>query len=290
LPGALGARKARKPFIVSPRTSFMRKTWRKPDIKKSVYHHVLERPFINCASAIHYTTLFEESESGWLNLRPPTIIVSNPVDMQEFQTLPQRGIFRDVYLIPQNSLIVLYLGRVEHRKGIDLTIQAFAEIAYKIPNVFLVIAGPSEDNYQDNLLKLIADKNLSDKVIFTGYLNREQRLCALADADVFVLSSHSENFGVSVVEAMASGLPVVVSDQVGVADDIKTYRAGLVVPLCVPGIAGALNQLLDNEALRKSIGARASEFAKQEYETLSIGKKMADQFKNILDFYSVGCS
>jgi glycosyltransferase involved in cell wall biosynthesis len=281
--GAMGALKARKPFIVSPRTSFMRKTWRNSDLKKTVYHYALERSLINRAAAIHYTTALEETESGWLNLRPPKMIVANPVDMEEFQALPQRGKFRDEHLIPTNSLVILYLGRVEHRKGIDFTVKAFAEIADQVPGAVLVIAGPCEENYQEILKRTAMEMNVIEKVQFTGYLNREQRLSALMDSDVFILSSYSENFGMSVIEAMASGLPIIVSEHVGVAEDVVAAKAGFVVPLDVLQIAHSMKELLNCETLRKSMGACARRFALQQYNPQAISAKMIDQIGSVLN-------
>lgn len=279
IPGALSALMNSKPYIISPRTAFMEKTWKKTDLKKWFYHWLFERPLLNRSIAIHYTTTFEQSESAWLGLRPPSFIVPNPVAMQEFQSLPARGIFRTTLNLPSAARIVLYLGRVEHRKGIDLALNAFAQVSHQIPEAYFIIAGPSEDHFQKTLEVSARELGVFEKVIFTGYLNQAQRLSALADADVFILTSRSENFGMSVVEAMASRLPVVVSDTVGIADDIVMAQAGRVVPLQVPLIAKALEDLLLSEELRKSLGDKARSLALKKYSCSDIAKAFDFQLK-----------
>jgi glycosyltransferase involved in cell wall biosynthesis len=257
----------------------MEKTWRKTDLKKWFYHGLFERPLLNRSVAIHYTTRFEQSESAWLGLRPPSFIVPNPVAMQEFQRLPVRGIFRATLKLPSAAQIVLYLGRVEHRKGIDLALKAFAQVSHQISEALFIIAGPSEDHFQETLEQVARELGVFEKVIFTGFLNQAQRLSAFADADVFILTSHSENFGMSVVEAMASRLPVVVSDTVGIAEDILKAQAGKVVPLQVALIAKALEDLLLSEELRKNLGERARSLAFTKYSCLDIAKAFDFQLK-----------
>lgn len=282
IPGSLSSLINSKPYIVSPRTSFMQKTWRKFDLKKWTYHCLVERYLLNHSTAIHYTTVLEQSESKWLKLRPNNFIVPNPVEMKEFQELPNRGIFRAAHQIPSDTLIVLYLGRVEHRKGIDLAIRAFAQASDHIPVAHFVIAGPSEDNYQNSLEQIARDLGIVNRITFTGYLNQEQRLSALADADVFILSSYSENFGMAIVEAMASRLPVIISDQVGIADDIRSAEVGKVVPIDISLVAKALEELLNSKELRNDLGERARKFALDNYSSSNIANLFNIQLENIV--------
>lgn len=286
IPGALSSFIHSKPFIVSPRTSYMNKTWRKIDLKKGVYHYLVERFLINHSTAIHYTTNLEQTESEWLALRPPTFIIPNPVEMQEFQELPPSGIIKVANQLPSDALIVLFLGRVEHRKGIDLAIRAFAQISNDISNAYFVIAGPNEDNYQSALEQIARELGILNKIIFTGYLDQKQRLSALADADIFILSSYSENFGMAIVEAMASRLPVIVSDKVGIAEDIKAAEAGIVVPLQIPLITKALKELLCSKELRKNLGDKARRFALNKYSSTIIAKEMDTYLNSRFNFTS----
>lgn len=245
---------------------------------------LVERRLINRSAAVHYTTILEQAESKWLSLRPPTFVIPNPVDLREFSELPPSGKFRTSRQLPPDGLIVLYLGRVEHRKGIDFAIRAFAQASRNIHNAYFVIAGPYEDNYEKTLEKEAQYLGIREKIIFTGYLNRLERLTALIDADIFILTSYSENFGMAIVEAMASGLPVIISDKVGIADDIRAAGAGRVVPLQVSLIANVLSELLSSEELRKNLGAIGRKYALETYTSTLASNLMSIQLDRIVRF------
>ncbi len=103
---------------------------------------------------------------------------------------------------------------------------------------------------------------LVDAILWVGFLQGDSKRNALADADVFVLPSYSENFGVSVVEAMGAGLPVIVSDQVGLHQEIADAEAGVVVACDIDQLNAALIRLITNVELRRTMGANAAVLAK----------------------------
>lgn len=282
LPSSRSARSRSIPYVVTPRTSFMESTWKGKYFKKKIYHDLVERSLINGASALHYTTSFEVQESAWLDLNPQAFVVPNPVQFAEFELLPERKIFRRRYGILESDKVLLYLGRVEQRKGIDISLSAFAQIADNFPDSKFVIAGPEEDNYKKTLVEMVSKLNIIDRVIFTGYLNPSQRLEALVDANLFILTSHSENFGMSVVDALAVGLPVIISDRVGLADIVQQENLGLVTPLEVEKVSLALITLLQNATLCKEIGCRARKIVREKYTPEVVADKMLIEFDRIL--------
>jgi len=282
LPACRAAQSLGKPYIISPRTVFMREVWKGKYLKKWVYHHLFERDLINKASAIHYTTKYEQGESCWLDLRPESFIVPNPVDMHEFMDLPARGGFRGSHQIPADEKIILYLGRIEARKGLDITLIAFAQALSTCSGIRLVLAGPDEDNYAKELRALSIKLGIRDQVLFTGYLNSQQRLNAYVDADMFILTSRSENFGMAVVEAMACGLPVIVSDQVGLADVIRREKAGLVTALDPNEISTALVTLLQDVRLCRLYGHKGRQVAHRQFAPKAVAGRMLGEFENIL--------
>ena len=283
IPACKSAGNAKRPYIITPRTSFMQKTWKGKFLKKWVYHYGIERRLINRAAAVHYTSDLECHESTWLNLRPSSFIVPNPVDIREFAHLPQRGTFREAHHISLGEKIILYLGRIEARKGLDLTLSAFAQIASDFPTSRLVLAGPDEDNYSVTLRELAAQLGIAERVQFTGYLNSHQRLEAYADSDIFILSSRSENFGMAVVEAMACGLPVIVSDLVGLAPVIKNDSAGLVTPLTPDDITAAIRALLQDEQLCKQFGYKGIQVAYERFAPKAVAQQMLQAFETTLE-------
>jgi len=283
LSSAFAARAHGLPMVVSPRTSFMRSTWQKNYLKKMLYHQLFEHSLLNSAAALHYTTPLEAQQSAWLRLRPGHFIVPNPVDLTEFEHLPAREIFRRRFQIGDKEHLILHLGRIEPRKGISFALQAFAKLAGARRGCRFVIAGPEEDHHQQELYRQAVSLGLAEQVLFTGYLNPTQRLEALAAADVFILTSYSENFGMSVVEAMASGLPVLVSDQVGVAEQVQQTGAGVVVPLDLPQAAAQLIALVDCLPRQRRDFSQNARRAAHEYSPRQVAEKMLSHLAELAE-------
>ena len=145
--------------------------------------------------------------------------------------MPARSRFRRKYQISDTEQIILYLGRIEHRKGLDLSLEAFARVSREFLKCVFVVAGPEEDGYREILEEKASKLKVDQKVLFTGYLNPVERLEAFMDADLFILNSYSENFGMAVVEAMASGLPIITANLPGVRGVIEENVNGLLVDI-----------------------------------------------------------
>lgn len=123
--------------------------------------------------------------------------------------------------------ILLFLGRIHPKKGCDLLLRAFANIATEQPDLRLVFAGPDSDGYQEELEKIAQSKGVQDRVIWTGMLSGDQKYGAFYASDAFVLPSHQENFGIAVAEALSCGAPVLISRQVNIWQEIVEAGAGL---------------------------------------------------------------
>lgn len=280
IPACRAALKHNVPYVVAARTAFMKRTWKGKYFKKMMYHLLVERRLINRAAMLHYTTELEFLESRWLGLKPKSCIVPNPVDLTEFNQPPPRGLWRASHSIPANAILVLFLGRIEKRKGLDVTLKSFAR-AIKSENVLLTLAGPEEDGYIKELQALAEKLGVSKQLLFPGYLDSQTRLQALVDADIFILSSYSENFGMAVVEAMASGLPVVISDQVGIAPIVKAAEAGIVTSLDSSDIADAFETLIFNRQKRAYLGQKAALAARENFAPPKIAQSMLTCFASL---------
>lgn len=224
--------------------------------KKRVYHALLGRSLIRHAACVVATS---ERERGTLvagGVPAERIALRrNGVDLRQFAALPPPGGFRRTWGIGAAERMLLFVGRIVWVKGLDVLLRAFAGLAYN--GARLVLAGPQErDGYRELLEREVERLGLGDRVVFTGPLFGEAKLSALVDADVVVLPSRSESFGNVAVEAACCGVPVVVSDQCGVAPYVKD-RAGLVVPLEADAVRKALFELLSDEALRERFRAGA---------------------------------
>jgi glycosyltransferase involved in cell wall biosynthesis len=135
--------------------------------------------------------------------------------------------------------------------------------------VVLAIVGGDSDGYQPNMQATIDELHLGDAVILAGLLGREDAKSALVDSDVFVLPSYSENFAMAAVEAMLCGLPVVVSDNVGIADELARADVGVVVRMdpSASSLTQAIAELLDDKERRASLSRRGRQFAIEHYDS-----------------------
>jgi glycosyltransferase involved in cell wall biosynthesis len=242
---------------------------------------LFERYWIDRADLIHYTTQMELDDSAWLKLKPPSVTIPNPINIAEFDHLPKKGIFRSKYKIASDASILLYLGRVEPAKGVDLALQSLSLILSKHPNCILVVAGPEEENYISVLSQQARNLGVLDKVVFTGLLSPVQCLEAFSDSDIFVFPSHSENFGMAIAEAMICGLPVIVSDRAGISELINANNAGVVSPLDVNAFSEAITTLLENPGLRMQYAHRAAAVIRENFSPSHIAERWSQLFQSV---------
>ncbi|MGV2950384.1 glycosyltransferase [Acinetobacter sp. AGC35] len=153
---------------------------------------------------------------------------------------------------------LLYLSRIHEKKGCDLLLEAFAK-AVKRPDLQLIMAGPCQDNYIETLKELTIKLNISDRVHWVGMLKGELKAAAFKKAEAFVLTSHQENFGIAVAEALAYGKAVLISDQINIWREIEKGGAGIVAPDTVDGAFSILQRwegMTNEEKLYISNAAR----------------------------------
>ncbi|MFN0315404.1 MAG: glycosyltransferase [Burkholderiales bacterium] len=166
-------------------------------------------------------------ESFWLyrcNERVGTVGISGP---SSDLSLAREHFFRD-YPLLRGKRILLFLGRIHEKKGCDLLIQAFAEMAARDSDLHLVMAGPCHDGLGAKLKALAANHGRSHRVTWPGMLTGELKWGAFAASEAFILPSHQENFGIAVAEALSCGLPVVISNKVQIWREIDQDQAGIV--------------------------------------------------------------
>src|SRR5207302_1269525 len=182
----------------------------------------------------------------------------------------RRGTFRAGSPETVGRAIVLFLSRIDEKKGLDLLLAAFQRIRASRPEALLVIAGEGPATLVLQLKTDAARLGIAADVLWTGFVEGAAKDALLADADLFVLPSYSENFGIAVAEAMAAGLPVVVSDQVAVHTDVTRAGAGVVVACDVSALAGAVEQLLSDPPTRTEMGRNGRAFVSEHYSPAAV--------------------
>jgi glycosyltransferase involved in cell wall biosynthesis len=252
----------------------------KSRLAKQFFLALRMRKNLERAALLHYTTEIERRAVERIKLKPPTIVEPLGLDLSEFDNLPARGLFRAKHpQLGRERPIVLFLGRVHYGKGLELLIPALARM--KRTDAMLVIAGPDAEGYGKLFKELIARHGVGDRVIFTGMLSGSDKLAALVDADLLSAPSYHEDFGLAVVEALACGTPVVVSDQVNIHPEIRSAEVGGVVPLDVDALARELDRWLDDENLRRGAAERAPAFVREHYDWNVIARHWVEHYRRV---------
>jgi glycosyltransferase involved in cell wall biosynthesis len=250
----LSARICNVPYIVRPHGSLDPFQRGRAKFLKNLYERLIEFPNLNRCAAIQYTTQEERRLAEIYNFRGPGVVIPNGIELDAFEQPPEPGVFRERFGLRQQK-IIMHLGRIAPVKGLDILVAAFAGIARERDDVTLAIVGPDINGHADRLRSELGRLGILDRTLFTGMLVDEEKHAALRDADIFALPSYTENFGMAVVEAMAAGLPVVISDQVKICKEVQAAGAGLVTPCQSREIERALRLLLDDPAERTRLSA-----------------------------------
>lgn len=274
----------KKKYIVSPRGSLDPLVFKKHNYAlKTIIYRLFIKKVLENASGFHFTSIYEQEkffELTKLKKSQSHPIIFNPLDLTEFQKVADKGLLRKWRL--EGREYFLYLGRLSWKKGIDKLIEAFAIVNQSVQDIFLVIAGPDEAGYKKKLETLTQAEKLGAKIIFTGLVQGESKLALLKQARAFILPSYSENFGMAVAEAMAAGVPVIISSGVGLKDLIEKYNAGLVFNLDrnpEQNLFEQMRSLIADSQLRLSLIENGRKLVQEQFNPQAVAEQM-------LRFYS----
>lgn len=271
--GAYYARKFKKPYIITPHGSLMRTPLSMRAFLKKIYILLIER--VNIKHAIlHFTTEIEQKEFIETGLACKKMFVIPHSFESEPLKEGERGAFRKKFNILPDAPIILFLGRLAKIKGFDTLIPAFAETVKRHPRAVLVLAGPDDKGYLSEINRLISEYNIAKSIVFAGMVVGEEKQNVYFDSDIFVMPSYSENFGMAIIEAMHYGLPVVVTEGVGISPLIARNGAGIVVKKEVSELGAALRRLLSDAELRNKIGRAGNILANEEFSP----RRVVDKF------------
>jgi glycosyltransferase involved in cell wall biosynthesis len=174
------------------------------------------------------------------------------------------------------------LSRLNFKKGLDVLIQATARVIAAGIDAHLVLAGP-DGGMEASARRWIAEAGLEGRSTFTGMLRGNDKLAAFVDAALFVLPSLSENFGIAVVEAMACGTPVLVSDRVNIWREIVADGAGIAEPPAPDAFAAAMLSLLNDEPRRRAMGQAARASVARRYQWSTIAGELERLYAQVLE-------
>jgi glycosyltransferase involved in cell wall biosynthesis len=305
------ARYHKLPYIMRPCGMLDPADLQKKKRLKQIYATLLERPNLAGAAAIHFTSKEEAKISerfglGYTGKMP----VPQDLDCTGKMPGPQDLDFTGKMPVPRDLVIplgvtaglfpkrfresqvpiILFMSRIEPKKGLDLLIPALESILGAGIEFHFILAGsnPQDADYETQIKVQIHNSSLAKYTTITGFVSGDLKVELLTKADLFVLPSYYENFGIAVAEAMAAGVPVVISDRIHIAEDIQQAEAGWVGPLEVGAIANSIKSALLNPQERQRRGLNGKEYAKKHYNWEAIAQQTIDAYQQILSSIAEG--
>jgi glycosyltransferase involved in cell wall biosynthesis len=215
-------------------------------LKKATWWRIREHRALRDARAVLFTSQ-AEMELSPKSFRPYQcrgVVTGLGVAPPPAPTPDQLTAFYARFPHLRSTRNVLFLGRIHKKKGCDLLIRAFGEAASQDPALRLVIAGDDEEGKRPDLEKIAFSLGVADRITWAGHLDGDAKWGAFRAAEVFVLPSHSENYGIALVEALACGVPVLITDKVNTWQEVADCRAGLVAEDTFEGALSLLRNWL----------------------------------------------
>ena len=281
LAAAKACRKRSVPYVVRPLGTLDPWSLGQKSLRKRVFWRLGVRRMLEGASAIHYTAEPEQKLAEASLRLKRGVVVPLGVEMglsNGAGKTKQNGQFSE---FQQQSPYVLVLSRLHPKKGLDLLLPAFLSLVKRreFARWKLLLAGDGDSDYVKSLRTLVGSEGGQDNVIFTGWLDGEKKRAALKGAAALALTSYQENFGICAVEALACGVPVIVSPQVNLAPEIETTGAGWVAPLEQGAIERTLADVLSDDEGRARRGVAGSELVRRKFSWEVIADKLVSVYE-----------
>lgn len=267
--------KHRIPYIITPRGMLEPWSLSQGALKKKVALKLYQYKDLSQAACIHATAQMEADQIRKLGLKNPIAVISNGINMEEFPDYEKQR---------NRKRKVLFLSRIHHKKGIELLIQAWKELDKSIINNWEVeIVGNGESEYINSLKKLIKQFSLEKSIKISKPVFGEAKIKKYQSADVFVLPTYSENFGIVVAEALALKVPVITTKGTP-WEDLETYNCGQWIDIGKDPLKQSLRHMLSKSAKELSeLGENGRTLIKNKYSMTSVATQMTHLYQWILN-------
>jgi glycosyltransferase involved in cell wall biosynthesis len=276
IPACRAARRTRVPYVLGPLGTLDPWSLRYRGWKKRPYLRLIERPHLGSAAAIHVTSRMEADGVAALGYAHLTHVIPLGVDAPAQRHRPAER--------SSDSLRLLFLSRLHQKKGLPLLLNAMHRVrSSERQAVRLIIAGEGPKRYRLELEALCRELGLEKHVAFVGHVEGAAKARLLAACDIFVLPSSQENFGLAAAEALAAGLPLIVSEHVGIAPDIRDAGAGVIVPLDAERLARVISDLAARPEARWAMGDRGARLAAERFSWERTGRGLLDLYHAVIN-------
>lgn len=276
------ARHQKLPYILRPLGTLDPADLQKKRRLKQIYATLLEQQNLADAAGIHFTSSQEAKISERFGTETQDFVIPLGVTPP---VIPAQGKARIQLGIPDAQPLVLFMSRIDPKKGLNLLIPALERLLGEGLEFHFVLAGtnPQDPNYENQITQQVKASPIASRTTITGFVTGELKASLLQDADLFVLPSYYENFGIAVAEAMVAGTPVVISDQVYIWEDVQNSRSGWVGACDQDAFTECLREALQDAGERQRRGANAQDYALKNYSWDAIAQQMIQAYQQILE-------
>jgi len=267
------AKRANIPYIIRPAGTLdsyciAQKAW-----KKQIYYQTIFQRVLKAAAAIHATSLSEQNNLVQLGVGTKTWVIPLGVNV---------SILKKINNQTNSPLQLLFLSRIHPIKGLPVLFQALAIVKTQGVSPILTIAGDGEPDYVQKLKKMLDLLDLQEQVKFIGWVQGEKKTTTFVNSHLFILPSYHENFGIVVAEAMAVGLPVIITDQVAFSKDVLRSEAGVVVPIDSPELLAEAILKLSDPNIREHLAHNARMLIEEEFASTVQHRKLINLYEKLI--------
>lgn len=280
LPAACGvARSLRVPYVITPHG--MLDPWSMAQsaakkLKKKIALAVQYRSMLNGAAFLHWLNRDERDLAAPVGIAAPGEVIGNGIFPEELADPPPKGTFRAKVPGLGDAPYALFMARLHYKKGLDYLADAMGMLANSLPALHAVVAGP-DDGARGDFERRVRERGAESRVHVVGPLYGADKLAALVDANMFVLPSRQEGFSIAITEAMACGLPVVVSDACHFPE-VAEFGCGFVIPLDAKSLADRMRDLLADPTRSVAMGEAGRRLVFERFTWPQVARQMADAY------------
>lgn len=273
------------PYVSSPRGSLGPYSWRQKTAKKLAYYLLQDSFNLSNATAIHYTTKQELEECKWLRLPGQTFTVPNGLETKFWQSVPDEAkAWRKLQRFNEDDFVIMNVGRLHHKKGLDLLPKALAPI--RSLNWKMVFVGGDDDGTKTKLMKQFQAANLLEQVRFLDGCKPKQLSAIYSAANLFVLPSRHENFGNVIVEALACECPVLISDKVGLHNEIAEAGMGWVRSRQAVEWTNAIRDLIQSPSQLQKVKSETRAWVEANFSIEKTSLLMANYYLQLIEKFN----
>jgi glycosyltransferase involved in cell wall biosynthesis len=272
------------PYVVRPLGTLDPWSLRQKRLRKRLLWHAGAKYVVRGAAAVHYTAAQEQRLAEPFAGASRGVVIPLGVDAELLNAAPRTWPFRDGHPALAKSPYVLVLCRLHPKKGLEQLLGAFLSLTREqaFSNWRLVVAGDGAPEYVSRLKRFVEERHGEGHVVFAGWLDGAARAAALREATLVALVSHQENFGLSVVEAMACGVPVLVSSHVNLAEEIQAAGAGWVTSLDQAQLLEILREVLEAEEEWARRGQAGRELVRRRFLWSTVAEQLIELYRSIV--------